>query len=97
MAKYSLTKLAAKDFEKIFEFGIEAFGIEQACNYQEKMEERFNILADYPLHYPSIDYIISDARMSVFGAHTIYYKIQPDRVLILRILGRQSVDVALSE
>ena len=97
MEKYSLTKLAAKDFERIFEFGIDAFGLKQAYEYQQKIEERFAILADYPHHYPAVDHILDGARMSVFGAHVIYYKIQTDHILILRILGKQSVEAALRE
>ena len=97
MGDYSLTKLAAKDFERIFEFGIDAFGLKQACEYQQKMEERFKILTDYPHHYPAVNHILDGARMSVFGAHAIYYRIQPDGILVLRILGKQSVEVALIE
>ena len=97
MAKYSLSKLAAVDFERIFEFGIDAFGLDIAHDYQTRMEERFRILADYPYHYPATNHILEGSRMSVFGAHSIYYKIQPDYILILRILGRQSAEEALKE
>lgn len=97
MAKYSLTKLAAKDFERIFEFGIDAFGLQMASGYQTKMEERFRILSDYPYHYPATNHILEGSRMSIFNAHSIYYKTQPDRILILRILGRQNAEEAMQE
>lgn len=97
MATYSLTKLAAIDFERIFEFGIDTFGLEKAFSYQTKMEERFRILAEYPYHYPATDHILEGSRISVFSAHAIYYRIKADHILILRILGRQNAEEAMKD
>ena len=97
MATPSSSECSILNFEKIFEVGIDAFGLRQAGEYQRKLEERLNILADYSRHYPAVNRIFDGARMSVFGAHAIYYQIQSDRILILRILGKQNTEDALRE
>ena len=52
MGSYRLTKAADKDFDSIFDFGIDKFGLQQAQDYQRGIVERFGQLADRPLRYP---------------------------------------------
>jgi len=94
MGRYNLSCAAAADFEAIFEYGIENFGLEQAITYQNGLTQRFEALADRPEQYPAVEHIRSGYRRSVFEAHSIYYRIQADGVLIVRILGQQSLDDA---
>jgi len=89
MAHYKLAPSAVKDFDVLYEFGIDNFGLDQANKYTERIEERFSILAKDPLLYPAVDYIRKGYRRSVCGAHSIYYKVMVDGVEIIRILGQQ--------
>ncbi|PCI39896.1 MAG: plasmid stabilization protein [Rhodospirillaceae bacterium] len=94
MARYDLSEAAALDFENIFDYGIDTFGLKQALKYQNKLKERFEMLAEQPEQYPAIDDICSGFRRSVFGAHSIYYRVESSSVLIVRILGQQNPDDA---
>ena len=46
MASYELSQAAERDFESIFEYGIETFGLEQGLRYQNGMVQRFDKLAE---------------------------------------------------
>ena len=93
MARYSLTNQADADFQAIFEYGIDRFGLQQAEKYQREMIQRFQEVARNPLHYPSVAEEIREGyRRSVFNAHSIYFRIDDEQsILIVRILGMQNV------
>lgn len=96
MAGYELTSAADQDFETIFEFGIDTFGIDQALSYQNGMKQRFAKLAEQPKLYPAVDHIRAGYRRSVYGSHSIYYRIESQGVVIVAILGQQDLASALS-
>jgi len=91
MPGYALTCAADQDFENIFEFGIDTFGLDQALSYQNGMKERFDKLAEQPQLYPAVDHIRAGYRRSVYGSHSIYYRIDGQGVVIARILGQQDL------
>ncbi|MBL1275546.1 MAG: type II toxin-antitoxin system RelE/ParE family toxin [Ectothiorhodospiraceae bacterium] len=89
MGCYELSKVADQDFEDIFDFGIDRFGLTQALDYQNGMSQRFGELVEQPKLYPAVDHIRKGYRRSVYHSHSIYYRIEPERVFIVRILGQQ--------
>jgi len=91
MAAYELSKAADADFENIFDFGIDTFGLTQALDYQQGMKKRFEELADQPERYAAVDHIRSGYRRCVYHTHSIYYQIEANHVLIIRILGKQDL------
>ena len=95
MAPYELTQAADQDFEKLFDFGIDTFGMAQAMDYQQGMKKRFEELADHPELYPAVDHLRSGYRRSVYHSHSIYYRIEASGILIVRILGQQNLHNAL--
>ncbi len=97
MGNYELTKAAAEDFERIFDYGIDTFGLDQALKYLNGMKQRFDELAEQPRLYPAVDHIREGYRRSVYGSHSIYYRTETRRVLIVRILGRQDPAKAFRE
>ena len=97
MASYKLSQAADEDFENIFNYGIDTFGLEQAVVYQTGMKMRFNEMAENPMLYNAVDHIKQGYRRSVFVAHSIYYTVENDGIKIIRILGRQDPNKALSE
>ncbi len=92
MASYELSKAADEDFEKLFEFGIDTFGFAQALNYQQGMSKQFEKVADQPERYAAVDHIRRGYRRCVYHSHSIYYRVVADRVLIVRVLGKQDVN-----
>jgi len=97
MARYRLTKAADQDFERVFEFGIDQFGLAQALDYQNGMKQRFDQLAAQPNLYQAVDHIRQGYRRSVYKVHSIYYKVDRYFVLIVRILGRENPETSLPE
>lgn len=97
MAPYKLTRAADQDFERIFEFGIDQFGLAQALEYQNGMIHRFEELAAQPQYYQAVDHIRQGYRRCVYQVHSIYYTIDRDFVLIVRILGRENPETSLPD
>ena len=96
MAGYELTYAADQDFENIVEFGLDTFGVDQALRYQKGMMQRFAKLAEQPKLYPAVDHIRAGYRRSVYGSHSIYYRIESHGIVIVRILGQQDLTSAFS-
>ena len=94
MDSYRLSHLAAKDFEHIFDYGIDNFGLVKALEYQHALKKRFNDIAAQPQLYPAVEHIRKGYRKSVFGSHSIYYKQENGVVLIMRVLGQQDLTLA---
>jgi len=90
MGRYRLSAAAALDFDEIYDYRIDKFGLDQATNYQNRIKQRFSEIARTPLLYMAVEHIHSEHRRSVCGAHSIYYRTDPDEVVIVRILGRQN-------
>jgi len=97
MAGYKLTKRAVTDYENIFIYGVQQFGLQLADTYIEGMETHFSDIAARPYLYRAVDHVRVGYRRSVYRSHAIYYRIEVAGVLIVRILGRQDVGAALSE
>jgi len=96
MGSYELSQAAERDFENIFEYGIDTFGLDQALRYQNGMEQRFDKAAEQPRRYPAVDHIRAGYRRTVYGSHSIYYRLASHGIVIVRILGQQDLSNALS-
>ncbi len=91
MAKYKLTNEAKNDLIRIHHYGVEKFGITQADKYFESFFEYFDIIAERPFSFESVDYIRKGYRRCVCGVDPIYYKINENNVEIMTIVGRQDL------
>ncbi|WP_263081059.1 type II toxin-antitoxin system RelE/ParE family toxin [Endozoicomonas sp. Mp262] len=96
MASYKLTWLASQDLENLFEYGIDRFGPDQACQYFDGLKQRFADIASHPGHYPAVEHIRKHYRRSVYGIHSIYYTIEDSQITIVRILGKQDIITSLT-
>jgi len=95
MASYRLNREALEDLDRLYEHGVLTFGLRQADAYFDGIVNRFQKIADQPELYPAIDHIRQGYRRSVYRSHSIYYHIDPDEIVIVRILGRQDIGKAL--
>ncbi len=90
MANYRLSSSAAGDIERIFEFGIDQFGLEEALDFRDRLVIRLSHIAEAPYQYPAVDDIKPGYRRSVFGSHAIYYQVLENTIVIARILERRT-------
>lgn len=95
MARYRLSRLAAEDLLGIATYGLERFGLEQSLKYRDSLKEQFERIAQNPDRYPPVNHIRKGYRRSVFGVHSIYYRVDSGKLEIVRILGRQDPSKAL--
>ncbi|WP_161990593.1 type II toxin-antitoxin system RelE/ParE family toxin [Candidatus Methylobacter oryzae] len=87
MANYRLSKLADKDLGNIACYTIQRFGIRQASLYRDGLFKAFEMISDFPLIGSDQSQIKKDIRRHVHESHSIYYRVDVDEILILRILG----------
>ena len=91
MAEYRLSKEAKKDLIRIHQYGVEKFGITQADKYYNSFFTYFDIIAQQPFSFESVDYIRNGYRRCACGSDSIYYRITNDIVEIMAIVGRQDI------
>ncbi|WP_452227599.1 MULTISPECIES: type II toxin-antitoxin system RelE/ParE family toxin [unclassified Lacinutrix] len=95
MAKYRLSNEAKNDLIRIHHYGIEKFGMTQADKYFESFFEYFDIIAERPYSFESVEYIKNKYRRCVCGSDSIYFKINKDIVDIMAIVGSQNLNEKL--
>ncbi|MDP3460001.1 MAG: type II toxin-antitoxin system RelE/ParE family toxin [Hyphomonas sp.] len=83
---FRVSRAAAADLINILEQGIRQFGPAQATSYIDGIESAFQLLADFPKSSPERGDLYRMQRIYPFGAHLIFYALEPDgSVLITRI------------
>jgi len=92
MAKYKLSNAAKEDLIRIHHYGVKKFGVDQADKYFDSFFEYFEIIAQRPLSFESVDFIKKEYRRCVCGSDSIYYKINNEIVEIITIIGRQDLN-----
>jgi len=95
MAKYKLTNEAKNDLIRVHQYGVKKFGMIQADKYFDSFFEYFEIIAERPFSFESVDYIKNGYRRCVCGVDSIYYKINENIVEIITIVGRQDLNEKL--
>jgi toxin ParE1/3/4 len=96
MAKYKLSNVAKEDLIRIHHYGVKRFGIKQADKYFESFFVYFDIIAENPQSFESVDFIKPGYRRCVCGVDSIFYKINNDVIEIMAIIGRQDLNQLIS-
>jgi toxin ParE1/3/4 len=96
MDKYILSNVAKEDLIRIHHYGVKTFGVAQADKYFESFFFYFDIIAQRPFSFQSIDYIKTGYRRCVCGSDNIYFKVNNDIVEIMAIVGRQDLNSILN-
>jgi toxin ParE1/3/4 len=91
MARYKLSNVAQEDLIRIHQYGIKTFGMTQADKYFDMFFDYFDIIAQRPFSFESVDYIKAGYRRCACGSESIYYKVNNDIVEIMAIVGRQDL------
>lgn len=92
MAKYKLSNTAKEDLIRIHHFGVKTFGMDQADKYFNTFFDYFEIIAQQPFAFESIDHIKKGYRRCACGSDSIYYRIDNNIVEIMAIIGRQDLN-----
>ena len=95
MAGYQLSNRALEDLDRLYEYGVETFGLKQADHYYDGLIDRLQCIADNPGHAAAVDHIHPGLRRSVYNCHSVCYLQASDGVQVVRILGREDVAQAL--
>lgn len=95
MAKYRLSNEAKEDLIRIHHYGVVKFGMAQADKYFDSFFKYFEIIAQRPYSFESVDDIKKGYRRCVCGSDSIYFKINGDIVEIMAIVGRQDLNYIL--
>ena len=93
MMKYKLSNVAKKDLIRIHQYGVKNFGENQADKYFEAFFVNFELIAERPLAFESVDYIKQGYRRCVCGVDSIYFRINGEIVEIMAIIGRQDLNL----
>jgi toxin ParE1/3/4 len=91
MSEYRLSNVAKEDLIRIYNFGAKQFGIRQADKYFENFFVHFELIAENPFAFESVDFIKPGYRRCVCGVDSILYKVNEDLVEIMTIIGRQDL------
>ncbi|MES2587553.1 MAG: type II toxin-antitoxin system RelE/ParE family toxin [Bacteroidota bacterium] len=93
MSKYRISEVAKEDLIRIHHYGVEKFGVKQADNYFDAFFYTFELIAERPNSFESVDYIKSGYRRCVCGVDSIYFRINGEIVEIMAIIGRQDLNL----
>jgi len=89
MAEYRISKIAKEDLIRIQQYGSAQFGITQADRYFNAFFDKFELIAERPYAFESVDFIKSGYRKCICGVDTIFYRINDGVIEIMTIIGRQ--------
>ncbi|KYG75390.1 type II toxin-antitoxin system RelE/ParE family toxin [Roseivirga echinicomitans] len=92
MAKYRLSNIAKDDLIRIHQYGVNRFGVSQADKYFDAFFKYFDMIAERPLSFESVDFIRLGYRRCVCGSDSIYYRINDGVVEVMTIIGIQDLD-----
>lgn len=91
MGVYKVSGKAEIDLSKMYEYGIETFGLKQAQTYLFGIHDIFQVLSDnINLGRDASEFVISLKRFS-YKSDTIFYLATDIDILIVRVLN-QSMD-----
>ena len=86
MAEYRLSPAAQRDLDSIFDYTVAKWGLAQAADYSDLIEQACAALARAPLRAPACDAIRKGYRRRSVGRHVIYFRVTATGISIVRIL-----------
>ena len=89
MYNLHLTIDAEEDIERIYEYGLGRFGLQQANKYYDMLFECFDKIASNPFLFPVVINYEDVERYCVCGVNTIFYNVDGYEIEIVTIVGRQ--------
>ncbi len=84
--KLFIAVAARTDLVEIQLFGVKTWGRGQADKYRDLIRERMKVLARGEMTGTSADDIASGLRRQVVGSHAIWFRLDGERLVVLRVL-----------
>lgn len=88
MADYFLSERAARDIEKIADYGFTNFGVAKSREYGQGLEDCLSNLAESPLMGLGADEPADGLRRYMCGSHWIFYVQRIDGIYVVRVLQK---------
>lgn len=93
MSNYKLTKLAEYDLEKIWEYTVKEWSMNQAEKYIDSLLSGFEAIGEGKIKGKAIDSVLKGYKKALHGKHYIFFRFSQDNVAeIIRVL-HVSMDV----
>lgn len=93
MARYEITKLAARDIENIWDYTISEWSINQAEKYTDGLFWCFDSIADGGIEGKPVDHVRPGYKKASYGKHLIFFRAAVSGVVeIIRVL-HSSMDI----
>ncbi len=81
---------AKTDLKDIYQYGLRQWGQTRSDSYLENIKEQLWTLTDQPLIGVDRSELLADTRSLPVESHTLFYRVTPDTVEIIRVLhGRK--------
>lgn len=81
-----LSRQASAEYDEIAAFSLQRFGVDVADAYMAGLDTACERLCNYPELAPTDPYIRPEVRVLRYRSHRVFYSVEPDRILIVRIL-----------
>jgi toxin ParE1/3/4 len=94
---YRLTRAAVADYRELYLYGIDNFGEQQADRYCAGLDGLLDELTRHPKRGAPVDHIRRGYRRAVYQSHSVYYRLDDEGILIVRILGQQDTGAQLPD
>jgi toxin ParE1/3/4 len=88
MGVYKLSSKADTDLAHIYEYTIATFGIGQARQYFEELQQTFEMLTERPELHREASFAGFDLWYYTYKAHAIFFTVTPNELFIVRVLGQ---------
>ncbi len=90
-----LLKPADRDLDSILEYGLERWGRASALKYYDGLLAHLELINANPELYPASSwYRRAGVRRSPYGRHHVYYWIEGNDVVVVRVLGNRQDPLA---
>lgn len=83
---YEISRLADHDIESILEYTFKHYGETQARKYTTELIDKFELLVKNPELGRACDDVRDGYRRLEYERHIIFYQIQNDKILIVRVI-----------
>ncbi len=92
MPKYLLviSKEADHDLENLYVDGFRRWGETQADHYYDGLLSHFDALCENPYLYRAVDEIRLGYRRSVYGKHSVFYRIVDNNIEIMGLIKSEN-------
>jgi toxin ParE1/3/4 len=87
----SISHEAEADIDRIAAYTTETWGWVQTDRYMGQLEDCFQLLANNPSTGRSCAAIRADLHRFEVGKHVVFYRAEPDGILVVRVLHQQMV------